>query len=160
MKKLFPLTTFSPNWLQGIASARLPLLLFCTFFATQVLAWDTAEPENYHAEPPTKSVMDDNPPVARCKNATVYLDATGNVSITGSTVDNGSFDDMGPVTLSVSPSTFGCSLAGMNPNNIANVTLTATDNIGQQSNCIAAVTVVDNQIPVFVNDRTGISSMI
>ncbi|MBK6997281.1 MAG: HYR domain-containing protein [Lewinellaceae bacterium] len=151
MKKLFPLTTFSPNWLQGIESARLPLLLFCTFFATQLLAWDTAEPENYHAEPPTKSVMDDNPPVARCKNATVYLDATGNVSITGSTVDNGSFDDMGPVTLSVSPSTFGCSLAGMNPNNIANVTLTATDNIGQQSNCIAAVTVVDNQIPVFLN---------
>lgn len=154
MKKVIPL--LCPDWLRGFAASRLPLLLFFAFFATQLMGQDAADavdftrPEMPATEPAATAAMD-NPPVALCKNATVVLNASGNVSISGSTVDNGSFDDMGPVTLSVSPSTFNCSLAGMVPNNFANVTLTVTDNIGQQSNCIAAVTVVDNQIPVFVN---------
>lgn len=102
------------------------------------------------AEPTATTAMD-NPPTALCKNATVALDATGNVSITGSTLDNGSFDDMGPVTLSLSQSTFDCTLASLVPNNSTQVTLTVTDNIGQMSNCVATLTVIDNQFPVFVD---------
>jgi hypothetical protein len=60
-------------------------------------------------------------------------------------VDNGSFDDCGPVSLSLSQSTFDCSNVGDNT-----VTLTVTDNSGNTSTCTSTVTVNDNISPTAV----------
>ncbi|MEO7922455.1 MAG: lamin tail domain-containing protein [Chitinophagaceae bacterium] len=79
---------------------------------------------------------DEVDPVASCKPFTVTL-SNGSATITGADVDNGSTDDCGPVTLSVSPSVFNCSNIGNN-----NVTLTVTDGAGNTSTCVAVVTVV------------------
>ncbi len=84
------------------------------------------------------------PPVAICKNATVYLSATGAASIVIADVDNGSNDPDGtPLTYALSKSNFTCGDIGLN-----NVTLTVTDPEGAVSSCIAVVTVVDNTIPI------------
>ena len=86
----------------------------------------------------------ESPPTAICKNITVQLDGTGNASITAAAVDNGSSDPDGPVTLSVSPSTFNCNDIGTP----VAVTLTVTDSAGQTATCTANVTVEDNIAPV------------
>jgi hypothetical protein len=57
----------------------------------------------------TVLVKDVTAPTVLTKNITVNLDASGNASITAAQVDNGSSDVCGPVTLSVSQSTFNCS---------------------------------------------------
>ncbi|MDZ4793675.1 MAG: lamin tail domain-containing protein [Bacteroidota bacterium] len=79
---------------------------------------------------------DEVDPVASCKPFTVTL-SNGSATIAGADVNNGSTDDCGPVTLSVSPSAFNCSNIGNN-----NVTLTVTDGAGNTSTCVAVVTVV------------------
>lgn len=84
------------------------------------------------------------PPVAICKNATVYLSASGAATIVIADVDNGSNDPDGtPLTYTLSKSSFTCADIGNN-----NVTLTVTDIYDATSSCIAVVTVVDNTIPV------------
>lgn len=83
------------------------------------------------------------PPVAICQNITVSLDATGTVTITGSQINNGSFDDCGMVSIVVNPSTFDCLDTGANI-----VTLTVTDINGNTSTCTAIVTVEDNLPPI------------
>jgi len=79
-----------------------------------------------------------HPPVALCKNATIYLNANGQASIVPADVDNGSSDPDGTVTLSLSKSDFTCSDLGNN-----SVTLTVTDNEGAIATCTATVTVLD-----------------
>ena len=82
-------------------------------------------------------------PLAICQDIIVYLDASGNVSITENDVDNGSnFGCLGSGTLSVSPSSFTCSDIGVNT-----VTFKATDVNGNESTCTPTVTVVDNMAP-------------
>ncbi|MCW5518357.1 HYR domain-containing protein [Aureitalea sp. L0-47] len=86
----------------------------------------------------------DDPPVAVCMDVPMLtLDASGMAMITGADVDGGSTDDMGAVTLSVTPNTFDCTNLGANT-----VTLTVTDSAGQTDTCTAMVTVVDTIPPV------------
>jgi hypothetical protein len=80
------------------------------------------------------------PPTASCKPVTVTL-VNGTATITPADIDNGSSDECGPVTLSVSKSQFDCSNIGTN-----NVVLTITDASGNTSACTAVVTVV-GEIP-------------
>lgn len=88
-----------------------------------------------------KDVQTNNPPVASCKNVTVYLDATGNATIVPGDVDNGSSDPDGDPILSVSVSSFDCNDIGAN-----DVILTVSD--GELSDsCTATVFVVDNIAP-------------
>ena len=47
------------------------------------------------------TVADDQPPVAICKPATVYLDANGTAAVSVTEINNGSNDICGPVTLSI-----------------------------------------------------------
>jgi len=77
-------------------------------------------------------------PVALCIPHTVNIDAsTGLATITADDVDGGSDSPCGPVSLSVSPSTFSCTTTGMNE-----VTLTVTDENGVSATCTSMVYVI------------------
>ncbi len=91
----------------------------------------------------TVTVADTTRPVVHTHNVTVYLDATGHASVTASQVDNGSTDNGGIASESVSPSSFTASNLGSNT-----VTLTVTDGSGNSSAGIASVTVADTTKPV------------
>ncbi|PTM09315.1 MAG: hypothetical protein DA407_06090, partial [Bacteroidetes bacterium] len=73
-------------------------------------------------------------PVADCRDISITLDASGNASITSSSIDNGGSAG----NLSIDISSFDCSNIGTN-----NVTLTATDptDSGNTDSCVAVVTV-------------------
>ncbi len=88
------------------------------------------------------SVVDVTPPTAVCQNITVYLDGTGNVSITAADVDGGSTDNVGITSYSINTSAFTCSEIGANT-----VTLTVEDAAGNSDNCNATVTVLDTVAP-------------
>ncbi len=88
------------------------------------------------------TVEDNVAPIAVCQNITVYLDATGNVSIVAGDVDGGSTDACGIANTSIDITDFTC--ADLGPNN---VTLTVTDVNGNTSTCIAVVTVEDDIPP-------------
>jgi hypothetical protein len=85
----------------------------------------------------TQSVVvhDATPPVASCKNFTLTLTG-GSGSITAADVNNGSYDNCGIASISVSPSTFTCANAGQNT-----VTLTVKDFAGNISTCQSTVTI-------------------
>ncbi|MCC6725909.1 MAG: hypothetical protein IT258_15480, partial [Saprospiraceae bacterium] len=99
--------------------------------------------------PTTVTVIDNLPPTALCQNIIISLDVNGTASIAPGDVNNGSFDNCGVPTLSLSQSSFNCSNLGLN-----NVTLTATDASNNSSNCAATVTV--NSI-LTVNAGTDVS---
>ncbi|MCF8223014.1 MAG: HYR domain-containing protein, partial [Bacteroidales bacterium] len=81
-------------------------------------------------------IIDNEDPVANCKDITVTLDATGNASIVAADVDNGSTDNCGIASLSIDVSSFTCADQGEVP-----VTLTVIDNSGNTSTCVSNVTV-------------------
>lgn len=90
-------------------------------------------------------VSDTTSPNAISQNLTVYLDATGNASLTANDIDNGSNDACGIASTSIDISTFNCSNVGPN-----NVLLTVTDNNGNTSSVGAVITVVDSIAPTAV----------
>jgi len=108
------------------------------------------------------TVEDNVAPTAVCQNITVFLDATGNVSIAAADVDGGSADACGIATTSIDITDFTC--ADLGPNN---VTLTVTDVNGNTSTCIAVVTVEDDIPPtiacpadITVNNDAGMCGAI
>lgn len=60
------------------------------------------------------TVLDTVKPNAVAQNITVYLDATGNASISGSQVNNGSTDNCFVASYGLSKSTFNCTNLGSN----------------------------------------------
>ena len=88
------------------------------------------------------TLADNTPPIPICKNITKALDASGNVSIVASDVDNGSTDNCGIALLSINKNSFTCSDIGTN-----NVIMTVTDASGNSATCAATVTITDNQVP-------------
>ncbi|GAB5398577.1 MAG: hypothetical protein Aureis2KO_01620 [Aureisphaera sp.] len=90
----------------------------------------------------TVTVEDNVAPDAVCMDIDVFLDATGNVSITPADVDGGSSDACGIASIAIDITDFTCADVGPN-----NVTLTVTDVNGNSSNCVAVVTVIDNVSP-------------
>ncbi|MEZ4963487.1 MAG: HYR domain-containing protein [Saprospiraceae bacterium] len=84
-------------------------------------------------------------PVAVCKDTTVFLNTLGTITIDSSYIDNGSSDNCGSLTMSLSQSTFDCSDIGTNP-----VTLTVSDLSMNSDMCMATVTVLDTISPVAV----------
>ena len=88
------------------------------------------------------TVEDNVAPTAICKDITVDLDPTGNVSIVAGDVDNGSNDACGLIPLTIDKSAFTCADVGPN-----DVTLTVEDNHGNISTCVAVVTVRDKVDP-------------
>ncbi len=93
----------------------------------------------------TVTVEDNVNPVAVCRDITVTLDANGNASITGADVNDGSTDNCDDdLALSVSPNQFDCDDVGTP----VTVTLTVTDDSGNEATCTATVTVTDTGEPV------------
>ena len=91
------------------------------------------------------AVSDTTSPVAVCQNITVFLDGTGNATITAADIDGGSSDNCGSINLSASITAFTCADLGAN-----NVTLTVVDGNGNMSTCVAVVTVSDTTSPTAV----------
>ena len=87
-------------------------------------------------------VIDVTDPVVACKNISVNLNPSGMVTILPADVDNGSTDECGIATLSLSQTTFDCTNIGANV-----VDLIATDNNGNSASCQATVTVNDVDAP-------------
>lgn len=86
---------------------------------------------------PQQVIIDDNtPPTVICKNFTLQLDPGGNGLLLPTDIDNGSFDDCGAVTLSVSKQNFTQADVGT-----IQVYLIATDANGNSDSCSATVTV-------------------
>ncbi|NSW95549.1 MAG: hypothetical protein HPY62_12650, partial [Bacteroidales bacterium] len=82
------------------------------------------------------TVLDTLAPRIITKPYTLIVGAGGTGTLTGSDIDNGTFDNCGPVSLSVSPSVFSCGDLGQR-----NVTLTATDAHGNSSSRTIPITV-------------------
>ncbi|MAQ75684.1 MAG: hypothetical protein CL613_05055 [Aquimarina sp.] len=90
----------------------------------------------------TVAVEDNVAPTVVAQNITVQLDITGNITITAAEIDNGSSDNCAIASLSLSETTFNCTNIGVNA-----VTLTATDNNGNQASATANITVEDSIAP-------------
>ncbi len=93
------------------------------------------------------TVVDNIDPVAVCQSITVYLDATGDASITADMIDNGSTDNCSIASKSLDVSAFTCADVSISPNA---VTLTVVDPSGHSNDCNATVTVLDTVSPVAI----------
>ncbi|NMC40278.1 MAG: HYR domain-containing protein, partial [Bacteroidales bacterium] len=82
------------------------------------------------------TVLDTVRPVVNVKTFTLVLGPSGTGTLLPSDVDNGTFDNCGPVILSVFPNTFSCSDQGTQ-----NVTLTAVDAYGNSASKDVQITV-------------------
>ena len=99
-------------------------------------------------QPPCGSILladitlDDTPPTASCKSATIFLNNLGEVSLTTADVNNGSFTACGMADISLSQVNFNCLHVGPNA-----VVLTIEDAAGRTANCTATVSVKDPIAP-------------
>lgn len=89
------------------------------------------------------TVIDTIDPVVQAQDLTVYLDATGSVSVSAATVDAGSGTACGMDALFLDRSVFGC--ADLGPNTVI---LTGTKANGTSSSDTAVITVLDTLGPL------------
>nr|WP_237691544.1 LamG-like jellyroll fold domain-containing protein [Mangrovimonas futianensis] len=95
---------------------------------------------NFNSCTATVNVEDNTPPTAVCTDFVVVIDAiTRDASITAENIDNGSTDACGVASITVNPSVFDEAADGLLY--VATTTLTVTDVNGNESTCIANVTV-------------------
>ncbi|MGJ8667633.1 MAG: HYR domain-containing protein [Patiriisocius sp.] len=91
----------------------------------------------------TYTVMDMEAPMAMCQDVTLELDLNGNATITAADIDGGSIDNCTVASVVASQTSFGCGDIGANT-----VTLTVTDDSGNESTCTATVTITDTTAPI------------
>jgi hypothetical protein len=92
------------------------------------------------------TVVDDSLPTAVCQNITVFLGATGQVTVVPAEIDGGSTDNCANPTLTINnqPSfVYTCNDIGVN-----NAVLTVSDASSNSAFCVADVTVLDTTRPV------------
>lgn len=105
----------------------------------------------YQAENPENGEISyqvnlNEPPIASCTDATIYLDAQGYVNLQMSQIESGSSDPDGSIISKVlSQTLFSCSHTGDNQ-----VQVIVTDNEGGRDTCTSTVTVLDTIAPVAV----------
>ena len=90
-------------------------------------------------------VKDEIAPVARCQDATIYLQDDGVAQLGVAQIQGGSTDNCLIQSFSADKSAFSCDEAGPNL-----VTLTIVDQSGNASTCLSTVTVLDNTVPTLV----------
>ena len=88
------------------------------------------------------TIADAEFPTALCKDVTGTLNQSGRHKPKATKLDDGSFDNCGIATMTVSPTVLFCTDIGPQ-----NVTLTVTDDAGNQSSCVSVVTIVDQKDP-------------
>jgi uncharacterized repeat protein (TIGR01451 family) len=91
------------------------------------------------------TVLDFVVPEMICQNYTVFLDASGNASISVGDIDNGSSDNSGQLSLSLDQTNFNCSNIGTNT-----VVLMGTDQNNNSNSCQSTVTILDTIAPTSV----------
>jgi len=94
------------------------------------------------------TVLDTVRPIALTQNRTIYLNATGNATVTANQVNNGSSDNSGNSTLLLSKTAFNCSDLGANQ-----VFLTVTDGSNNSTSASATITVLDTIKPIVVGQN-------
>ncbi|EDM43297.1 hyalin repeat protein [unidentified eubacterium SCB49] len=93
----------------------------------------------------TVTVVDETAPVIQCQNLELELDETGMVTILPSDAILTAEDGCGVSTITVSQDSFSCDDLGDNE-----VTVTVTDTYGNETECIAIITIVENTLPIVV----------
>jgi hypothetical protein len=98
-------------------------------------------------------VIDNLPPTVHIQDVTIYLNASGQASVTAAQVNNNSTDNCSIPSngYQLSKASFDCSNVGPN-----SVTLKVTDVNGNSATATATVTVVDNTLPVINNASANI----
>lgn len=93
------------------------------------------------------TVEDNIVPSAVCQGTTIYVTPDGSVyTLDPMEIDNGSSDNCGIASMTVSPNTFDC----MDVGSTVSVTLQVTDNSGNTSSCVAPVNIQTVEIlPTF-----------
>ena len=94
------------------------------------------------------TVEDKIAPIVYTQNITIQLNSTGNSSITTAQINNGSTDNCGIASISLSKTAFDCSNYGAN-----NVILTVTDIYGNVNTATATVTVEDRIAPIVITQN-------
>ena len=100
---------------------------------------------NIKTKTATVTVVDNILPTVVTQNITVNLNASGQATVTAAQINNGSSDNCGIATVSLSQTNFTCAHVGFNT-----VTLTVTDTKGNVATGTATVTVIDNTPPLAV----------
>ena len=90
----------------------------------------------------TITVEDVEAPTALCQGVTLELDGNGQATLAPEQMDDGSSDNCGSIALSVSETSFNCDSPFF-----TSVSLTVTDDSGNQSQCTAEVIVIDGTDP-------------
>lgn len=94
-------------------------------------------------------IGDSIPPVAICRDITVYLPNSSPVLISADSIGGMSYDNCSNVTLDISPKSVNCDDLGKK----VTVQLTATDKRGNHSNCTAKVSVKGVKLHFYMNNR-------
>ncbi len=99
------------------------------------------------------TIKDATAPIARCKNATIFLNESGMATLGIAQVNNGSSDNCGLSSISLSQTQFNCSESA---GSTWPVFLTLKDAANNTSTCIAYVTVKDNIAPTAICENTTV----
>ncbi|MDA1111516.1 MAG: gliding motility-associated C-terminal domain-containing protein [Bacteroidetes bacterium] len=97
------------------------------------------------------TVRDTISPIVVTQNLDLYLNSSGTVNITAFSVNNGSSDNCGLATISISQSSFDCSHVGNN-----SITFTATDYNNNSTSKTVTITVHDTTKPVVVSKNANL----
>ncbi len=101
----------------------------------------------------TVTIKDISAPTALCKNATIFLNNAGQATLNFAQIDNGSNDNCGISTASLSQTQFSCSELSGSP---WAVSVTLKDAFNNTSSCVAYVTVKDIIAPDAVCENTTV----